>query len=70
MIISINKDLSKFKFTSLQLYGWFVNLHNEQNVFRQKVKRSNRTIQVASGAFAVKAKICKKKFPVCFYLKS
>ena len=62
MIISINKDLSKFKFTSLQLYGWFVNLHNEQNTLDRKLKDQTEQFKLQVAHMQSKQKFARRSF--------
>ncbi|SGZ38065.1 uncharacterized protein HGUI_00265 [Hanseniaspora guilliermondii] len=62
MFMSINKDLSKFRFTSLQLYGWFVSLHNEQNALDKLLKDQTEKFKMQVGHIKSKQNFARQSF--------
>lgn len=62
MFMSMDKDLSKFRFTALQLYGWFVSLHNEQTAFDKSLKDKTEKFKLQVGHLQSKQNFARKSF--------
>lgn len=62
MFMSMNRDLSKFRLTSLQLYGWFVSLHNEQIAFDNLLKDQTEKFKLQVGHLQSKQNFARKSY--------